>query len=42
MEDFSKNINHEINESKTEIKLNYNSKTKLNAKRRLIWIKHDP
>ena len=29
---FSKNINHEITKNKKEIILNYDSKTKLNAK----------
>ena len=31
---FFKNVNREITENKNGIKLNYNSKTKLNAKRR--------
>ena len=31
---FSENINHKITENKKEIKLNYNSKTKLNSKQR--------
>ena len=31
---FSENVNHKITENKKEIKLNYNSKTKLNAKQR--------
>ena len=31
---FFENVNREITENKDEIKLNYDSKTKLNAKRR--------
>ena len=31
---FSENVNREIAKNKKEIKLNYNSRTKLNAKRR--------
>ena len=32
--DFSEMLNHEINEIKTEIQLNYDSKQKLNTKQR--------
>ena len=32
--DFSKMLNHEINEIKNEIQLNYDSKRKLNTKQR--------
>ena len=31
---FSENVNREITKNKNEIKLNYDSKTKLNAKQR--------